>query len=116
MNYKLKPNCGATGLVPGKVYTEKEINDLPGMGGIARLSTHGTLEPTSEPATSQTGPGDDPLAAHNNTGSPPPLSEEPGKVQEAAVQRGAHGTGDAAERANPATGARGAVKPAKKAE
>lgn len=111
MNYKLKDNASATGLDRGVVYTEKEINDLKAQGGVARLVANGAIEVTDQPATSQSDPGDG-RDADNVTGSPPPLSTEPGKKEEARIQRSAGAIGDAAEKANPPTGARGTVRAA----
>lgn len=108
MNYKLKENAGATGLVRGRVYTEKQINDLPGMGGVARLTSTGAIEATDEQPT----PADadaQARSAENTTGNPPPLSKDADK-QEQFQREHTQGPGDAAERAHPPTGKPGAVK------
>lgn len=107
MNYKVIGH--ATGLDHGKVYTDSDILEKKHLGGISRLLNHKVIQATDEGVS--TAPEDDPRAAHNNTGSPPPLSAEPGKEEEARIQR--MGGGDAAEKANPPTGEPGTVAKAK---
>jgi hypothetical protein len=112
MNYKLKENAGATGLTRGKVYTAKQIDDLPGMGGVQRLLQTGAIEETSEAASTETSDAEA-RAAENVTGNPPPLSKEEGKEEEARVQRHGGEIGDAAEKSNPPSGQRGTVQRSK---
>jgi hypothetical protein len=118
MNYKLKENAGATGMTRGRVYSAKELNDLPGMGGVERLLKTGAIEETSEEVTRDESDAEA-RAAENVTGNPPPLSKEEGKEEEARVQRHGGEIGDAAEKASPPSGQRGTVqrsKPAKESD
>lgn len=94
MNYKLKQNAGATGLESGRVYTREELEKVEALGGFERLVSTGVLEETSE-KRGAADDGVDPRSADENTGNPPPLSKEEGKVEEARAQReGAMPAGD----------------------
>lgn len=103
-NFKVVGN--ATGLTVGSVISQKDIDDRPGLGGTARLLDLKAIEITSDPVTSGVAEPNSNL----DTGEPAPLNKNITPADQAAMR----GSGDAAEKAHPAKGVPGAVKPAAK--